>query len=619
MRKVLAAISLVCLGGSLAWAQSPCDGKITDKLNHPMNAGAVAKPTAGGSYVDPAFGTLITRISNAQPAEGTNAVIKTTYSTMRGWNADESLIIAWHRGGRYELYDGDKPYTHRKTISFTTYGPSDLEQVIWDATNPLVFYFPAMYNAEPKFFKHTINLSGADTTTLYRDFGTAPTNCATAWTSVLTLGSDPHAQTTGPRQIIGLACGTRKILYSITENSVIATVDAPAEGTVLAPWALPNESGAFFSTWADKCPPLVTNLSFSTVLTLPSVLHCREHQALGATPGGYNTFNSVAFDDQPYGTLISRRLDTGAARTIIGMENGWPYPLSGTHVSLTARSNPGWLAVSSLGTRTGATLLDQELVLANTETGEVCRIAHVRSDSGENGPWGYWGEPHPQISKDGYRVLFSSDWLGSSTVDLYVADLRPQAVTIITAALANAVKGEPYDQPLSIVGGVGAPYSCGMASGTLPAGLILVGCQKIGGTATELTTKVVGIRACDAASECTIRGYSLTSQDRPVISTASPLQQAIVGSPYSACFDAALGVQPYSWSKLSGEFCAGLALSGRCVSGTPITLQTCDFQMQATDSHAQPISGSKPFSLTVALGGQGCPCAPGPLTVEVKP
>src|SRR3990170_1299203 len=109
MRKVLAAISLVCLGGSLAWAQSPCDGKITDKLNHPMNAGAVAKPTAGGSYVDPAFGTLITRISNAQPAEGTNAVIKTTYSTMRGWNADESLIIAWHRGGRYELYDGDKP------------------------------------------------------------------------------------------------------------------------------------------------------------------------------------------------------------------------------------------------------------------------------------------------------------------------------------------------------------------------------------------------------------------------------------------------------------------------------------------------------------------------------
>src|SRR3989304_2353116 len=115
-RSSLALIFLLLASSS--FAQSPCEWKIKDKLNPPMSAGAVAKPTAGSSYIDPVFGTLVTRISNAQPAEGTNAVIKTTYSTMRGWNADDSLIMAWHRGGSYEIYDGDKPYTPPQTIHF---------------------------------------------------------------------------------------------------------------------------------------------------------------------------------------------------------------------------------------------------------------------------------------------------------------------------------------------------------------------------------------------------------------------------------------------------------------------------------------------------------------------
>ncbi len=70
----------------------------------------------------------------------------------------------------------------------------------------------------------------------------------------------------------------------------------------------------------------------------------------------------------------------------------------------------------------GQDVLDNELLLADTNTGEVCRIAHHRSHGG-NGPQGYWAEPHASISPSGTRVLFGSDWGGGETVDTYVIEL----------------------------------------------------------------------------------------------------------------------------------------------------------------------------------------------------
>ena len=73
----------------------------------------------------------------------------------------------------------------------------------------------------------------------------------------------------------------------------------------------------------------------------------------------------------------------------------------------------------------GQTLLDQELVLARVEKGnvEVYRIGHHRADEQE---FDYFGEPHAVISPTGTRVLFGSDWSGvddGKSVDSYVVEL----------------------------------------------------------------------------------------------------------------------------------------------------------------------------------------------------
>lgn len=73
----------------------------------------------------------------------------------------------------------------------------------------------------------------------------------------------------------------------------------------------------------------------------------------------------------------------------------------------------------------GQELLDQELVIAKAEEGniKVCRIGHHRSDEDQVD---YWGEPHAVISPTGTRVLFGSDRSGEEdgeSIDSYVVEL----------------------------------------------------------------------------------------------------------------------------------------------------------------------------------------------------
>jgi hypothetical protein len=87
---------------------------------------------------------------------------------------------------------------------------------------------------------------------------------------------------------------------------------------------------------------------------------------------------------------------------------------------------PGWVFLSTQGGgNTGKTLLDMELVIANTATGTVCRAGRHRSFGKANTKLGesYWAEAHNVPSPSGTRILFGSDWMNGPTVDAYVVEL----------------------------------------------------------------------------------------------------------------------------------------------------------------------------------------------------
>ncbi|HEY2946094.1 MAG TPA: hypothetical protein VGN09_26920, partial [Vicinamibacteria bacterium] len=155
--------------------QAPCEGRVTDKTAHAMSA--LAKPRKGESFVDPAFGTFITRITDADPREGQNAVIKTLYATMPAWNADETLLMLWHREHGHELYQGDEPYNFIRSLPLQS--PTDIEQVLWDPVDPNVLYYPSNYNALPRLMEHRVRPTDSDR--VVHDFQGPPTNCPVDW------------------------------------------------------------------------------------------------------------------------------------------------------------------------------------------------------------------------------------------------------------------------------------------------------------------------------------------------------------------------------------------------------------------------------------------------------
>jgi hypothetical protein len=153
------------------------------------------------------------------------------------------------------------------------------------------------------------------------------------------------------------------------------------------------------------------------------------HSSLGLSgTTGHDVLSSVVFDPPPggteaadVGTLVSFDLQTGTRKVVIGFATGYPYPPSGTHVSAVAHRRPGWVAVSAVGDPVGRGILEQELLLANVDTGTGCRVGH--RDLAGGACRGYWAEPHVVISPSGTRLLFGSDWGNGTTVDTYVVEL----------------------------------------------------------------------------------------------------------------------------------------------------------------------------------------------------
>ena len=377
-----------------------CAGLVTDKKVRAVPK--MAQPPLLTPVEDPAFGSRIIRITDSKDKE----VIKPMYSTIQAWNADESLLILWNRGRGHQLFDG-RTYAHLRDLPLES--PTDIEHVFWDPIDPDVLYYPSNYEAAPRLMRYRVSQKKNDTV---RDFRGEPTNCPVSWGALLSAGGDPMDMSWGPERVIGLACGETKFLYSIAEDRVLAKIEDP--GPMAPVVTYDGKLALMYGRVLD------TKLEVQRELKL---VNSYEHASLGRGAAG-PLYGAADYDGRPPGNLVVHDIQTGRKTPIIAQSNGWPYPPSGTHISGVARSGPpGWFALSVMGDPNETCLLCQELLLANADTGTVCRVAHHRSWS-KMGRWGYWAEPHVVLSPTGTRLLFASDWGNGMAVNTYVVELR---------------------------------------------------------------------------------------------------------------------------------------------------------------------------------------------------
>jgi hypothetical protein len=220
--------------------------------------------------------------------------------------------------------------------------------------------------------------------------------------------------------VIGLRCGNGNVFaYKISTNTEGTKVVA---GGGNAPIASASGNTVFLANGGRS---EVRDLNMNLLRTLP--VNSDDHASLGRLADGSDTHNAVSFGT-PSGSLVTTDMNTAVTRVIVGPNTGYPYPPSGTHVSAMAFKKPGWVAVSVIGNVSGQGVLNNELLLANTNPGgRVCRVAHHRSYGKASTSTGnsdsYMAEPHVVISPSGTRLLFGSDWGNTGSVDSYVVEL----------------------------------------------------------------------------------------------------------------------------------------------------------------------------------------------------
>ncbi|MGE5096892.1 MAG: hypothetical protein ACM3SO_17280 [Betaproteobacteria bacterium] len=400
-------------------------GLVGDKANHPLNANYPAL-AVGQSFVDPNFKTTIRRLTDVKADGRGGSALVPAYSTISAFNADESYLILYRAGVGHELYDGK---TYRFIRALDDLPTADVEQFYWDTTRPNIVYGAS----GTTLYRYDVNAASGQRLTALRNFGT---QCGA---KQLYGGSDPFFNSWDSR-VFGLTCASNGATFSYDAVSntlgAVASAIARADGYT-APQASPSGRKLILNQ------PSGTN-HYVRVFDLNLVggpqldqASGDEHASMSMLSNGNDTYNAIQFDPGPSGTpegsLVQFNLDSAAnaanritGRVIVGPTTGYPYPPGGTHIGAAAFHRTGVVGVSIIGTGTGASVLDNELLLVDTDSATnpsnaVCRVGHHRSNSGD-----YWAEPHASVSPSGTRIVFGSSWGNSSATapsNAYVVEL----------------------------------------------------------------------------------------------------------------------------------------------------------------------------------------------------
>lgn len=182
--------------------------------------------------------------------------------------------------------------------------------------------------------------------------------------------------------------------------------------------------------------------------------------------------------------------------------------------------------------------------------------------------------------------------------------ISPVPPSLATSSLPGGTVGVAYSATIGVTGGT-APYGCTIASGTLPAGLILGSNCTVSGTPTAAGTTTFSVTAADSSNpQLTSTGpETIVIAPAPLQLTMTSLPNGTVNVPYTATIGVSGGTAPYACVVMSGTLPAGLTLNGCIVSGTPTTAGTSTVTVQVTDAGNPQENTSGPESITINASG----------------
>lgn len=473
----------VFLSASLpATAQDWCAGKATDRDSRIVSS--MPRPEPLQTYSDPAFGTRVTRITDAP--YGT--AHRTLYNTVQPWNADESLLMLYHTGDSnagHHLYDG-KTYAYLGQMDFAA---ADIEGIYWDPQDASLLYFVQRRPSNDPLYGKLVKYNAKTRTrSLVADLD--PVCGSPAQRGGRTAKGGNDIQGLGG-DLVGLRCQNN----DVNGNSADITFQVNIRTGVISQRieldpGRPQGSNTFGFRPDVAAAPLpsgqrvliqdsVFDASMNFLYRLDGSLDTYrvsdggqfpvpklEHLTTGQMPNGNDAVFSPHYDaldngcdadsDAGQGAIVAHDIQSGSCQVMLGRSTGWNYPLKGVHLSSVSRGNPGWVTMTSIGygnleylsNGSKAPLLFSELSLTHADpvNPRTCRLAHTRTmgksaSLGSSYRGAYFGEPHAVMSPSGSRILFNSDWHDSGSVDTYAVDLtNPSATETVSQPYTRATE-----------------------------------------------------------------------------------------------------------------------------------------------------------------------------------
>ena len=361
------------------------DAQAYTPLDYPL----FVPPRVGGTYLDPAFGTTIKRISDAM--ETPNAAdtghlpfITPEYATVSPFNMDDSLLLLQHHS-YFALYDGQGGYLRDLPIEINA-----SSEPRWSRQDRDVFYFISLnslkrYDVTSGLISivHTFSEYGRVSGLGEEDLSEDGTHFALAADNgdifVYDLGGmrkGPVLGTPGP--------GSFNDLLITPDNNVIVGWNSTGTGRYQG-----------------------VELYDADMNFLRQVSQVLAHMDVARDPDGAEVLLLATGADplERCGNGLAKvRLSDGQWTCLVSFN--WGFSL---HVS--APDGNGWCVVSTYGPGDPAvpgswTPYTSEILEVRLDGSEVRRLAHHRSR-----PYSfYWWEPRATVSRDGRRLAYGSNY-----------------------------------------------------------------------------------------------------------------------------------------------------------------------------------------------------------------
>ncbi len=352
------------------------------------------KPELGFTYLDPSYGTRLTRVTSA----GDDRFNRNPYSRRQTENSDGSLFLTYHGSAQYHVYE----VCTNELVAELEIHPDGEPQ--WHSRNPTILRHTTGSNSSVGSLRVQETDVIAGTTETVADLTGRVTRLVPT-AKYLSDWAEGSPSGDGNRyawmvfnqldQPIGI------VSYDLASDTILGVIDLDTSAEVpLIDWVSMSASGEYVVVSGESGTYVYdADLSDRRLVTEAS-----DHADLGYDIDGDDAYIYADFSvtSETSGWLVSVDLETLERTKVFDIYDDGN---SSIHVSAKSYDRPGWALVSTYNCKVeGAWTCNKVFAVELVSEGQIVNLAHTYNCGNQ-----YWTETHAVVNRDFSRVYFNSD------------------------------------------------------------------------------------------------------------------------------------------------------------------------------------------------------------------